>query len=359
MAEKLFQKGANGLVAEYRCSETLHRLLTQKRVSCSPELWELSDLLSKATKRVASDLTRNQLGRALKQGDALGEYIAAKLTGSPEVLGLPAYLANSQLSAVKITPVGHLTSKDGSADLYIDLKYARNREKHLAVSLKAYRGKSSSLGSKSARASLARMLFGQAKISDEEFTEFFGEPATRFIKLLKKFKKTTKEFYDCSEEGQAFIEDYARVRGTRKVNNPLRRAQVGAYFEKIHGFVPEHEFAAIYADMFNAGFAKVGCSVPWSVFLDGAEFVLGIEDNILTLNAVAGDDGIILEVVNSLTSSAYGMLRATLAEGCDFHLTSKPQSSIVTVFLSNGNLIFNGLTLAVWKDATIQFKITS
>lgn len=359
MAEKLFQKGGNGLVAEYQCSETLHRQLSDQGVACQPSRNKLSEQVRESIDRVAGDLSNEQRERALNQGDAMGLYLADKLVNEPELLGLPADLAEHQLVKVTITPTGHLTSKEGSSDIDLKLDYGDRETEKLPVSLKAYRTSTSSLGSKGARASLARMFFGAPKVSDEDFLQMFGADGRDFIELLELFKSTAKQFYNHSAEGRAFVAAYEEKRGTRKVNNPLRRAQVGDYFEKKHGFTPEHEFARLYANMFNAGFSRVGESIPWKTFLTGAEFVLGIEGNILTLNAIAGDDGEVSRIVNSFTSSAYGKLRATLVEGCHFKLTSKKQSSILRVSLTNGRLSFGGLTLAIWKDATIQFKLTS
>ena len=359
MAEKLFQKGGSGLVAEYQCAESLHRELSDEGVSCRPARNKLSEKVRDAIDRVAGDLSKAQLARALNQGNALGEYLATQLLERPEHLGLPADLRAHHLKTVTITPTGHLTAKEGSSDIDLQLHYGARGMVKLPVSLKAYRSATSSLGSKSARASLARMFFGAPEVTDEDFLQIFGADGRDFIELLELFKSTADEFYDESPEGRAFVDAFEKERGTRKVNNPLRRAQVGDYFEKKHGFTPEHEFARLYANMFNAGFSRVGESIPWKTFLTGAEFVLGIEGNILTLNAIAGDDGEVSRIVNSFTSSAYGKLRATLVEGCHFKLTSKKQSSILRVSLTNGKLSFGGLTLAIWKDATIQFKLTS
>ncbi|MCH7225068.1 hypothetical protein [Haloferula sp. A504] len=359
MAEKLFQKGGNGLVAEYQCAETLHRELSDQGVACAPSRATLSRQVREAIDRVAGDLSKTQRERALNQGNALGEYLAGKLLKEPELLGLPADLSGHRLASATITPTGHLTNKNGSSDIDLRLDYGDRGTLKLPVSLKAYRSSTSSLGSKSARASLARMFFGAPEVSDEDFLRMFGPDARDFIELLEQFKSTAEEFYDHSAEGKAFLDAFEKERGTRKVNNPLRRAQVGDYFEKQHGFTPEHEFARLYANMFNTGFSRVGRFIEWDTFLQGAEFVLGVDDSILTLNAIAGDDGEVTRIVNSFTSDAYGKLRATLVEGCQFRLTPKEQSSIIKVLLTNGKLGFDGLTLAVWKDATIQFKLTS
>jgi hypothetical protein len=111
--------------------------------------------------------------------------------------------------------------------------------------------------------------------------------------------------------------------------------------------------------MFNIGLATLtpDDDVRWRQYLDGLRFVLGMDDDILILNAVAHDDGQVLEVQNSFLSDTYAKLRSVLVPGCQILLTNKSGSSIVGVELSHGETSVKDLSLAIWKDATIQFKL--
>ena len=107
------------------------------------------------------------------------------------------------------------------------------------------------------------------------------------------------------------------------------------------------------------GFKRVKDTSNWNPFIEGVKFVLGIENDILTLNAVAGDDGKVTRIINSHTSETHGMLHKVLVPGCQFILKHKPESSMVGVEIIHDSISFTALNLAVWKDATIQFKIDS
>lgn len=178
---------------------------------------------------------------------------------------------------------------------------------------------------------------------------------------LERFKEVSKEFYGKSEEGRVFIEQYRIRKGDpkAKVNNPLRRKELGDYFFKVEGYWSEHEFARLYVDMFHHGFTHIKRISNWDVFIGGVKFVLGVENDILTLNAVAGEDGVVTSIINSHTSGTHGVLRQVLVPGCEFILKHKPGSSIIGVEVNHGSAKFTSLNLAIWKDATIQFKIDS
>ena len=351
----IYQRGANGLVAEYVCSASLNALLSATGLDCRASQFELEAARDAAVARVADDLTPDQLARARAQGEALAQYIGSSLLDAPSQLGLLLESEEIQQSPIIITPVGSQTNSGSSADVVLTFGDGPDATE-LPISLKAYRGTVSSLGSKGSRASLARVFFGTNKISDEQFFSYFGGPAIEFDTLLKDFKDLAKEFYS-TREGIAFIDRYEERKGTRKVNNPLRRKEVGDYFLQQRGFKSEHRFAELYVDMFTVGTERLDSRDQWRQFIEGMQFVLGMDRDILTLNAIANDEGEVLYVSNSIESGAYAQVRDVLVPGCSFSLIHKPGSSIITVEVAYGSLKVQCLHLAMWKDATIQFKL--
>lgn len=196
----LHQKGANGLIAEYECAMHLHELLSDT-AHCSPSLDELKFLRDQEIAKFTKELTAEQIGRAKAQGRALAGYLAKNIRSSPADLGLPLDYSFGSSSCVEIRPTGHETGKGSSSDLHLILHSSAQRI-DLPVSLKAYRGTTSSLGSKGAQASLTRMFIGCPKVKESEFIEYFGESANEFLRKLKRFKAVSKEFYNDSEEGR-------------------------------------------------------------------------------------------------------------------------------------------------------------
>lgn len=352
-----YQRGANGLVAEHVCVLELNRHIIAAGVESGADLDELSLTLSRAEKRVADDLTPEQLLRARNQGTAIAEYISHALFNAPDRLGLRSDAADLRNGSVTADAVGNLTNSGTSADIVIWIRLPGQSESTpLLISLKAYRGTVSSLGSKGARASLTRVFLGVPKVSDDKFQAYFGIAAVEFDRVLTAFKAAAKDFYE-SSDGIAFVDAYEDRKKTRKVNNPLRRKEVGDYFAAVHGFKSEHRFAELYAEMFTIGRQNVKSPEDWARFLEGMRFLLGMDSDILTLNAIASDDGNVKQIVNSLESDAYADIRKVLVPGCHFILTSRPNSSGISVRVQHGELEARCLTLAMWKDATIQFKL--
>ena len=356
----LNQKGANGILAEYQSTLTVIELLRVAgyRVESSPDQARFE--LDQAVARVANELDELQQERALRQGDALGKYIFECLQAEPEILGLnevtPMEIRQSQIS---IEQVGHQTNSGSSADLVVTIRSEADVFV-VPISLKAYGRRPSSLGSKGGRASLTRMFLNEVKVSDEVFLDFFGEPGREFLQLLADFKRASREFY-ASSDGQAFVAEYQKRKNKpgAKVNNPLRRKEVGQFFIKSRGFTPEHRFAELYEQMFVRGMNSVGSSagVSWRQFLQGFKFVLGMDNDILTLNAVADEKGTMVEIQNSFLSDTYSKLRKVLVPDCEVEIRQKKGSSILAVQIRSGPIVANSLSLAVWKDATIQFKL--
>ena len=190
--EPLHQKGANGLLAEYHCALRLVELLEADRLTILSCKKDLGRLVAAQDEKYSGELSAPQMKRAANQGAALGEYIHSQLSRTPGNLGLPVRLSLLD-HAVEILTTGHDTSKASSADIEILLRHTSSGHEHrLPISLKAYAGTTTSLGSKSAIPSLGRLFLSKPKPTETEFLECFGEPGKQFCDLLRDFKAVAK-----------------------------------------------------------------------------------------------------------------------------------------------------------------------
>ena len=355
----LHQKGANGLLAEYHCARTLAGKCADAGLEASPRAAELDAVVEQQLAKYRRELTEEQFSRAENQGRALGEYLFAQLREHPERLGLPAEFVLRD-HAVRIASTGHDTSKQNSADIELLFRPLHGGATvRLPVSLKAYASTTTSLGSKAAIASLGRLFLGNKKPGAEEIVRYFGPPAQEFLELLADFKGVADEFYDEAPEGKQFVDDYFARKGTRKVNNRLRRKELGAYYDQKRGFISEHRFATLFAIMFADGYRRMAAQGRWEDFLAAFGFLLGMDGDILTLNAVAGEDGQVTSIENSRLSSVHGRLRRALRPGVVVELISTAESGTLRVRVQCGDDVIDNLGLSIWKDATIQFKLTT
>lgn len=364
MKQVLHQKGANGLVAEYECAVALQTALSEAgyRVTAQPR--DLSRARDDAIERVANELSAAQVARGKRQGRALAEHIATGIWDDPIRLGLndtsPAEL---RTAGIELTLVGNQTNSGSSADIKLDFFWPQMK-KSVPISLKAYGRRPASLGSKGMKPSLTRTFMGEAKASDKDFVDFFGDPARQFLDTLLDFRAAANEFY-ASKAGADFVIAYRSRKGlgpTAKVNNPLRRKEVGDYFAETRGFYSEHHFAHLYGLMWASGMHKLQDEggKAWGQFLTGFRFLIGMDDDILTLNAIADDfSGAVIGVENSFLSGTYADIRKALVPECNVELHGRSKSSTMHVTIKAGDLAVDALTLAVWKDATIQFKLNS
>ena len=349
------QKGANGIIAEYQSAVTLWKMLDERKQPARNNLDELESLLREAVVRVGNELTPDQVSRAHRQGEALGAYMCDAITNDPQKIGLLVKDADLKSGEFHILPTGHETNSGDPRDLTLTWR-AAPQEVELPVSLKAYRGDQSSLGSKGGRASLGRLFCDNEKINDREFVSYFGNAASEYISVLSKFKQAAKDFY-AGPESEEFLREYELRKGHRKVNNPLRRKEVGDFFLARHRFVSEHKLAELYVQMHEDGRAKIASdAIALEKYLNGLRFILG-NPEMLVLDAKANDDGTIREIVNSLDNPAYRALNRVLRSGLEFSLAQKSGKSTITVSASCDGAVFNGLSLAMWKDGTIQYKI--
>lgn len=361
MTEPLNQKGAVGLIAEYQCALSLHDALRRDGYTLRGDRCGLWTDLQEAIPRVGGELSDELQEHAVTQGVALASYLHECIAGNPQRLGLILSRDDVKRSAIDVATVGRSTNSGSSADLGVSFKLDGTNV-HLPISLKAYRTTVSSLGSKGARASLGRVFLNQPKLDDDGLVAAFGHDARCFVALLADFKIASREFY-ASNDGAAFVEAY-RIRKRdplAKVNNPLRRKEVGDYFIATRGFRPEHKFAELYASMFATGMERLieaGTTEEWVLFLEQMQFLIGMEADVLTLTA-SGPVGGDIQVLNSLDDGAYADIRRVLVRGCSVEIDGHADSSVLTVAVSYDAVTVRCLSLTIWKDATIQFKIDS
>ena len=349
------QKGANGIIAEYQCALLLSEKFVALGLAEKSTIASFAEELEKTITRVGNELTEAQVKRAISQGKALAEYIIEQLVNDPRVLGVTVAPLADYSGKVLVVPNGHLTNSGDPSD--ITLKFSTSQEvSELPISLKAYKGHNESLGSKSGRASLGRLFCNNEKITDAQFIEFFGTAARDYVEHLSLFKKTAKLFYE-SDDAKTFLDEYEARKGTRKVNNPLRRKQVGDYFCEKFGFMSEHKLADLYVSLHNEGLKKIRNMGHDHVenYTHGLRFILG-NPEMLVLDAKADENGEVSEIVNSLSNPAYMKLNQVLRPGVDLILNNNG-NSIIAVQISRNDVTFNGLSLAMWKDGTIQYKI--
>lgn len=355
----LNQKGANGIIAEYACAMQLHAALEKGGYDVRSSGQTLRRLLDAKVAQFAGELRTDQVARARRQGEALGNYIFSALVEDPAALMLPAGFVASHYSHEVLT-TGHMTIKEDSSDVLIKMSHRKKSGVLLEcpISLKAYRGTTTSQGSKGGKAALTRLFLFKEKATDEEFVATFGPSARRYLDHLSLFKKVAKEFYEKSPQGKAFIAAYQARKGAgAKVNNPLRRKEVGDYFMAKTGELSEHTLAKIYVTLFNDGFRRLEGATEKHRFSEALRFILGIESQFVTLNAICLDDGPV-KVENSVTSGQHGRLHSILAGDYAVRFNHKQGSSIISVdFVSQTET--ETLSLAVWKDGTIQFKMDS
>ena len=357
MGNPVNQKGANGLIAEYQAALTLAMQLNSHGYVIETDIAELEKKLSETTLRVANELSLEQVSRAKCQGVAIGNYLFDSLLTSPAQIGLELSVEYLQECKFKVDPVGNKTNSGDPRDLTITA-FGIGIAHDLPVSIKAYASNVSSLGSKSGRAALSRLFLGKEKVTDVEFAKAFGHDATEYLETLKLFKDSAKKFY-ASPESESFLQEYEARKGHRRVNNKLRRKEVGQFFTKEYGFVSEHKLASLYAKMHNFGSTTlVGKTVDEVSYVESFKFILG-NPQMLVLDAKAGDDGVVREVVNSYMNPAYLKLNSLLRPGMNVVLGAKERSSDIQVELSRDGESFQGLVLAMWKDGTIQYKINS
>lgn len=341
--DPLYQKGANGIVAEYVCAYELAVLLELNQLTVRTPTQTLLTMRDQAIERVASDLSETQLERAKQQGKALAEHIYHN-----DSVIASARQQKSKSTLLDVLPVGGGNDKEDPADLVLQWLEGTRHSGRAAYSLKATAGGETSLGSKSSRAMLTRLFLGKEQASDEEFRDTFGQPGSAYLEHAELYRRCANDFYE-STEGKAFLDAYEKRKGTRKVNNRLRRKEVGDWFNRKHGYKSEHRYAQLLVDCTGK---QMQCDTAGLV--EAWSFLLGRPD-MNVLEAVAGGDGIVQQIISSKNESKYQRLASLLSPGLIVAFNNSSGKSIVTVTLQNGSGR-GELTMAVWKDGTVQFK---
>lgn len=360
-----YQKGANGIVAEYSCALELSKMLDVAGIKTLNSQEELEGKRSSAVERVANDLTEEQVLRANLQGRLLADYIFTQMRTNPGLINIPLRPEEIQDSTVNVIHVGNNTGSGRSTDLIIQITDTSGTIVSSEISLKAYGKSSFSLGSKSGKSSLYRMFCNaepEKRVSDEEFADRFGSNARRFVEQLRDFNEVQKEFYS-SKEGQAFLDEYERRKNTRKVNNPGRRKELGDYFTKKKGFTSESVLAEAYVAVFNeqsSRLEKLPLTHPEREnFFKGFRHTLGMENGVTTLTAVLESNSTSGHVINSNDDSAQIKILDSVLNGAKIKLEHTPGTGGAKVLITEGGKSVRGLNLAVWKDGTIQFKLST
>jgi len=350
------QKGANGLIAEYVACERLTKLLETSNLLSGPTTDHFAELRMAAEKRVGNELPGELIDRARRQGSALGDYLFNNLVEAPSALGLSVDVGAIPKSRVAVQHVGHNTNSGVPEDILIEIVLEDGTSIQLPVSSKAYKGGTVSLGSKSSTAALGRLFVGHERIKKKDFAIHFGALGEEMVRVLGLFRKTADEFYS-SDASRQFLDEYEQRKGTRKVNNPLRRKEVGDYFFDKYGFYSEHRFADLFCEIFNSSFLVMKKSGKDDLLFVKQLRFLFANPEILALNAVAETSTSEVVVHSSLENKAYKDLNFVLHPGLNMNLMRKAGSSIVGVEINRETTSCSALSLAVWKDATIQFKL--
>jgi len=350
------QKGANGLIAEYSACERLAERLAEANRLAGSDSAHFAALRLAAEERVGNELSQPLIQRARRQGGAIGDYIFNALERQPSDLGLEIDAVECSIANIEVRHVGNNTHGRVPEDIVLTIRPADSQEVSLPISIKAYKSGTVSLGSKSATATLSRLFLNKDRVSKDEFINHFGPPGEEFHRALDLFNATQKEYYD-SDASREFLDEYERRKGTRKVNNPRRRKEVGEYFRDKYGYLSEHKFAELFCRIFNESVAATEHEVGSQPdFLFQLRFILA-NPEVLALNAVAETVDSEVFVDSSLSNPTYRNLNSVLQPGLRMRLMHKEGSSIAGVAITRGDQSCEQLSLAVWKDATIQFKL--
>lgn len=358
------QKGANGIIAEYSCAFKLVEILKGAGISVlPPSETEHLDNMHASIQRVGNELNDSQVRRAIQQGEAIAFYIFDSLWEDPTIIGIDWSSDLLRESRFIVQTVGSDTTKGDSADLTITAESPDKQLTTVNVSLKAYRGSQSSMGSNSGKKALERLF-----AKNGETLSDLGESGIEFINTQKLLRSVATEFYNESQEGVAFLNEYRKRKNkpdAKKPNNPYRRKELKAYCMDKHSLNLSHEFAGAFLRTFNENTQRLSTlsidSEDRKQYKKQLKEILGLEDDVITLNAVKSTDSITEQarIINSNVDGTYGKIKRALENNYLMHLSrAKEDVADLKVNLENDNGDnVRGLSLSVWMDGTIQFKI--
>jgi hypothetical protein len=363
------QKGANGRIAEYACAYFLAAGLKNAGLTVRTNISQLQKLAQEEQAKYAKDLTPQQIQLAVDSGNAMAQDMFNNIVNKGQDLVFVNYEFVPEQHSYDIEPTGAQQSKGTSDDMVIHI-YKDGPEEFahkVLISLKVYAGNESSQGSKSSKTSLYKMFADPTKdkVKPADFISVFGDNGREFLAAMDEFKDFGRDVWWNSKEGQAYRQDKiaqgsdpkkygpnAKTPGT----NQLRAAALGDYFIKNKGYTPEHKLSQLFVDLFEYGKINLNDG-DWKRFNEGFKQAIGF-DEVITYKAVCDAQGV-SKVVNSGTSKAYQQMYAALNNKIDVVLVHRPGSSGIGVEIKYGDVVIKSLSLAMWKDGTIQFKFNS
>lgn len=374
LSEESNMKGANGLIAEYVCAYELATTLQSSNLEVTSDISELQLLMNQKIKQFEDDgLDSAQTQRAINQGKAIAQSMYESIIADGKDLIFTEYQFRKGDHSYDVIPVGADTSRSGGEDmeLVVTKKGADEVSKRILVSLKAYAGSKTSLGSNTATASLRQLFLSDTKKSkkqvQKEFLDFFGPLGEEMLDSLEDFKNLGIEYMNSNEPGAQDLRDYWNGKGKKPnkkglYSNNLRRKELGDYYAQQRGIKHEHKLSKLFVELYNTGKTKLKKSGDQNKFRVAMMRILGVDDSVVTYNAIANSDGHVSEVVNSNVSDSYRRLYSAIANGADVQLSlrdGKGGSTAIEVVVDYEGQIINGLKLAMWKDGTIQFSFDS
>lgn len=361
------QKGANGRIAEYACAYNLAELLTNANLTVVSDIDQLKKLSLDEQQKYSNHLTAHQIKLAVDSGTAIAQDIFNNIQNNGKDLVFVEYDFVADQHSYDIEPTGAKQNKGTSDDMVIHLCNTITQSTHkILISLKVHAGTSSSQGSKSSVTSLYKMFVDptRKKVKEEEFGEFFGTTGNEFVNSINEFKKFGRSEWWNSSQGQQYRQDKLALGSNPKSYGPtaknpgtnqLRSSALGEYFAQHKGYISEHRLSQQFVESFNYGKRKY--TGTWQQFNQGFKQAIGF-DEVITYKAVCNDQGV-TGVVNSATNPAYQQVYRALNSKIDVDLTYKPNSSGIGVEIKHDNIVIKSLSLAMWKEGTIQFKFDS
>ena len=359
MNEDSSAKGSNGIIAEYVCARTLAQKLSKAKLKVLTSIDELKNLENEAIQRLSKKMTDVEIDRAKKQGAAIAESIYSSIINKGQDLIFTSYEFVAKEHSFEVEPTGAQTNKGVSSDLTLRFHKMTKEEitQEILISLKAYKSSTTSQGSKSSTAALSQLFTGKT-LSREEFIKFFGSKGKKFYEELDLFKKTG-EAYLKSKSGKklaAYLK--SKGRAVKASGNVLRNKELGDNFEKKFGYKQELSLSKDFVDLFSKGVQQLSSNNK-DTFINAFKKIAGFDD-VVTYNAIANSKGVVTEVVNSNVSSGYKKIYDALKNDAKIILKHrKGTAGSIDVEIVYGSTIIRSLSLAMWKDGTIQFKFDS
>jgi hypothetical protein len=368
-------KGGNGFVAEYVTAYHLATKLERVGLTVKGSIPQMKRIMESKVKQFSdTGLTTTEIQRAINQGEAIAESMFDSIVNNGKDLVFVEYDFDYTEHEYEINTTGADTGKVTADDIELVVRKQSNSEaeKRILVSLKAYKSSTTSLGSNASVASLHKMFTGvktrRNTQTDAEFIKFFGPLGKQMLDAMEDYNTEASNFMKGKSKSAKDLRAYWDAKGKKPSKktglypNNLRAQEVGDNYTKKRGYKQEHKLAQLFVKLFNKGKTKVAKSGQEKMFRQGIMDILGVNDSVVTYNAIADDQGVVSEVVNSNTSDGYRKLYFAILNGAEVNLSSykmKNGGTGIKVNVTYKGKKINGLTLAMWKDGTFQFKFDS